>query len=76
MGARCNRTFDIAVNDFDAKEIAWVPLATKFINIAVDDLHAKQSARCRRVLVVTELFNIAVNEFDAKESDVVAGYSH
>ena len=27
----------------------------------------KKTARCRRVLVVTELFNIAVNHFDAKK---------
>ena len=28
---------------------------------------AKKTARCRRVLVVTELFNIAVNHIDAKK---------
>ena len=33
-----------------------------------EQVDAKKTARCRRVLIVTELFNIAVNEFDAKKS--------
>ena len=33
----------------------------------IEQIDAKKTARCRRVLVVTELFNIAVNDFDAKK---------
>ena len=31
-----------------------------------EQIDAKKTARCRRVLVATELFNIAANDFDAK----------
>ena len=30
--------------------------------------NAKETARCKWVLVVIQLFNIAVNDFDAKKS--------
>ena len=33
-----------------------------------EQIDAKKAARCRGVLIVTELFNIAVNCFDAKKS--------
>ena len=33
-----------------------------------EQIDAKKTARCRGVLVVTELFNIAVNYFNAKKS--------
>ena len=33
-----------------------------------EQIGAKKTARCRRVLIVTELFNIAVNDFDANKS--------
>ena len=36
-----------------------------------EQIDAKKTARCRRVLVATKLFNIAVNYFDAKK--VVGG---
>ena len=33
-----------------------------------EQIDAKKTARCRRVLMVAELFNIAVNDFDTKKS--------
>ena len=32
-----------------------------------EQVDAKKTVRCRRVLIVTEVFNIAVNDFDAKK---------
>ena len=32
-----------------------------------EQMDAKKTAGCRRLLVVTELFNIAVNDFDTKK---------
>ena len=33
-----------------------------------EQIDAKKTARCKRVLVVSKLLNIAVNDFDAKKS--------
>ena len=33
-----------------------------------EQIDANKTARCRGVLIVTEVFNIAVNDFDSKKS--------
>ena len=38
-----------------------------------EQIDAKKTAHCSRVLIVTELFNIAVIDFDAKKSTRVGG---
>ena len=43
-------------------------MGTLFDIAAVNDFEAKESARCKWVLVVTELFNIPVSNFYSKKS--------
>ena len=50
------------------KLLVLVECLIEFFSITVSDLDTKGSARCRRVLVVTERFSIGVNDFDAKKT--------